>query len=82
MTPYVVGGIGLNQYAFADTPSTGHLVRQAGTAVSLNAGGGVRVRGGEDWGIRTDARWFNDLGRKAPERWRVYNGVTFGRQGR
>ena len=82
ITPYVAGGIGLDQYAFADTSSTGQIVTQAGTALSVNAGGGVRVRSTENWGIRTDARWSNGLGGRAPERWRVYNGVTFGRQGR
>jgi len=30
-----------------------------------------------NWGIRTDARWFNGLGRDAGEHWRLYNGVTF-----
>jgi hypothetical protein len=82
ITPYVAGGIGLDQYVFADTSPSGHIVTQAGTAVAVNAGGGVRIRSNENWGIRGDARWFNGLGAKAPERWRVYNGVTFGRQGR
>ena len=82
MTPYIAGGIGLDQYAFADTSLTGDFVAQSGTAVSVNAGGGVRVRGSENWGIRADARWFNGLGDRAPERWRLYNGVMFGRQAR
>jgi hypothetical protein len=82
VTPYVAAGVGLDQYAVADTSPGGHLVPRAGTAVSVNAGGGVRVRGNERWGIRSDARWSNGLGARAPERWRVYNGVTLGRQGR
>lgn len=82
VTPYVVGGIGLDQYAFADSSPAGNLIAQANTAFSVNAGGGVRVRGDENWGIRTDARWFNGIGERAPERWRLYNGVTFGRKGR
>ena len=45
---------------------------------SVNAGGGLRVQTDENWGVRADARWFNDLG-TGPERWRLYNGVTFGR---
>jgi hypothetical protein len=82
VTPYVAGGIGLDQYAAADTSASGHIVTQAGTAIAVNAGGGIRVRSTERWGIRTDARWSNGLGDRAPERWRVYNGVTVGRQGR
>src|SRR5262245_53792510 len=39
VTPYVAGGIGLDQYAFADTSLTGHFVSQVGTALSVNAGG-------------------------------------------
>jgi hypothetical protein len=82
MTPYVAAGIGLDQYAFADSALTGQVVTQAGTTLSVNAGGGVRVRSNENWGIRADARWFNGLGERAPERWRLYNGVTFGPKGR
>jgi hypothetical protein len=82
VTPYVVGGVGLDQYAIADLSPAGKIIAQAKTAFSVNAGGGVRVRGDENWGIRTDARWFNGIGARAPERWRLYNGVTFGGKGR
>lgn len=82
ITPYVAGGIGLDQYTFADTSPAGQFVARSGTALSVNAGGGVRVRSGDNWGIRSDARWSNGLGAMAPERWRVYNGVSFGRQAR
>lgn len=82
VTPYVAGGIGLDQYTFADLSPAGNLIAQATTAVSVNAGGGVRVRGDDNWGVRTDARWFNGIGARAPERWRLYNGVTFGGKGR
>jgi hypothetical protein len=82
VTPYVAGGVGLDQYAVANLSPSGNLVAQAGTAFSVNAGGGLRIRGDENWGIRADARWSNGLGEKAPERWRLYNGVTFGRKGR
>ena len=78
VTPYVAGGVGLDQYAFAEQFNSGNIVAHAGTAVSVNAGGGVRIRSNENWGIRTDARWINGIGQRAPERWRLYNGVTFG----
>ena len=80
--PYVVGGIGLEQYATAIGSLGGGLVVQARTAFTLNAGGGLRIPVDEHWGVRADARWFNGVGRDAPERWRVYNGVTFGVPGR
>ncbi len=82
VTPYLAGGIGLDQYGWAtDVPGHGLLIR-SGTAFTVNAGGGLRVPVDENWGLRSDARWFNGVGQTAPERWRLYNGVTFGRQGR
>lgn len=82
VTPYVVGGVGVEQYGFAETSPAGNFVAQSRTALSVNAGGGVRIRGDEHWGVRADARWSNGLGSRAPERLRLYNGVTFGRQQR
>lgn len=82
LTPYVAGGVGLDQYAVADRSPAGVIVPLAGTALAANAGGGVRIRGGERWGVRSDARWVNGVGRRAPERWRLYNGVTIGGTGR
>lgn len=76
VTSYIVGGIGLDQYGTAESLG-GRVVRQARTAFSVNAGGGIRVQADENWGMRTDARWSKDLGRFGPERWRLYNGVTF-----
>jgi hypothetical protein len=45
--------------------------------LAINAGGGLKLPVNDTWGIRTDARWFNGLGRDAGEHWRLYNGVTF-----
>jgi hypothetical protein len=53
------------------------LIVQPRLAFTLNAGGGVRVPVNDRWGVRADARWSNGIGWAAPERWRVYNGVTF-----
>lgn len=80
--PYLAGGVGVEQYGTALVlPGLG-VVTQSGLAFTVNAGGGVRVPVSENWGIRTDARWSNGIGSNAPERWRVYNGVTFRRGGR
>ena len=81
VTPYVAGGIGVEQYgAVAQSPFGLATVKK--TTFTLNAGGGVSIPIDEAWGFRADARWSNGLGMQAPERWRVYNGVTFGPGGR
>jgi hypothetical protein len=76
-TPYVAGGVGVEQYGYA-FGSGGNLFVETKTAFTVNAGGGLRVPIDDNWGVRTDARWFDAIG-QAPDRWRVYNGVTFGR---
>ena len=75
-TPYLACGVGLDQYGTAELQA-GRVLARERTAFSVNAGGGVRVQASQNWGVRTDARWFNDIG-TGPERWRLYNGVTFG----
>jgi len=46
-------------------------------ALSVNAGGGIKVPVDENWGVRADARWFNGVGEQAGEHWRLFNGVTW-----
>jgi opacity protein-like surface antigen len=77
ITPYLAAGAGLEQYGIALEQPDRTLATQARTAFSINAGGGVKVPVTNDWGLRTDARWFNGLGKQASEHWRVYNGVSF-----
>ena len=77
LTPYLATGIGVDQYGFAETSPGGTLVTQSGTTLTVNAGGGVRVPVTENWGVRADARWQNGFGARAPERWRLFNGVSF-----
>jgi hypothetical protein len=75
-TPYLAAGVGLEQYGTAAAAPSGGLVTRHRTAFTLNAGGGVRVALDDRWGLRSDLRWSNGIGRDAPERWRLYNGVT------
>jgi opacity protein-like surface antigen len=75
--PYLAAGAGLEEYATALKLPDGSLMPQPRTAFTINAGGGLKVPVDDNWGIRTDARWFNGLGRDAGEHWRLYNGVTF-----
>jgi opacity protein-like surface antigen len=80
--PYLAAGAGLEEYSTALKLADGELAAQSRTAFAINAGGGLKVPVDDNWGIRTDARWFNGLGRDAGEHWRLYNGVvlrTFGR---
>jgi opacity protein-like surface antigen len=74
--PYLAAGAGLEEYATALQRPDGTLAAQSRTAFAINAGGGLKVPVDDNWGIRTDARWFNGLGRDAGEHWRLYNGVT------
>ena len=76
VAPYLATGVGLEQYATAVAGPTTSLVIQPRTALTINAGGGVKVPANDRWGFRTDARWFNGLGQTAPEHWRLYNGVS------
>jgi opacity protein-like surface antigen len=75
--PYLAAGAGLEEYATALKLPDGALAAQRRSAFAINAGGGLKMPVDDNWGIRTDARWFNGLGRDAGEHWRLYNGVTF-----
>ena len=77
LRPYLAAGAGLEAYATGFKLPDGTLAAQSRTAFAINAGGGLKVPVDDNWGIRTDARWFNGLGRDAGEHWRLYNGVTF-----
>jgi len=76
LMPYLAVGAGLEEYATARELPSGALAAQSQTAFAINAGGGLKMPVDDNWGIRTDARWFNGLGRDAGEHWRLYNGVT------
>jgi opacity protein-like surface antigen len=79
-TPYLAGGVGVEQFGYATSTAGGSLVTHAGTTFSVNAGGGVRVPVDDTWGLRADMRWSNGIGSQAPERLRLYNGITFGKR--
>ena len=76
-TPYLAAGVGLAPYRALLSVPTGELISPDQTTVTVNAGGGIKMPVTDNWGIRTDARWFNGLAEGAEEHWRLYNGVTF-----
>jgi hypothetical protein len=77
-TPYVAGGIGLAQYG---SPVFSVDRRPIGTepriAMTVNAGGGLKMPMTEKLDLRTDARWFKSFGRQGSEQFRVAQGVSF-----
>ena len=80
-TPYVAGGIGLSKYGVPIFSSTSGppIATQSRLAMSVNAGGGLKMPMNDKWGLRTDARWFKLLGTQAPsEGLRVSQGISFG----
>jgi hypothetical protein len=80
--PYLAAGIGLEEYGTPLLQPNGTLATVGRMALSVNAGGGVKVPVDENWGVRADARWFNGVGDQAGEHWRIFNGVTFKTGGR
>jgi opacity protein-like surface antigen len=75
VTPYVIGGAGIDRYTVDfGVPQQG-TTTQLTSALSVNAGGGVRIPLNARWGMRTDARISNGIGR-SPTRWRVFYGMT------
>ena len=74
VTPYVIGGAGIDRYKVSlDWPQHGSTT-QLTSALAVNAGGGVRIPFNARWGMRTDGRISNGIGR-SPTRWRVFIGM-------
>ena len=77
-TSYVVGGVGLSQYGAPVFGSSGRPIgTQPSLAMTVNAGGGLKVPLNEKLDLRTDARWFKSFGRQGSEEFRVAQGVAF-----
>lgn len=77
-TPYLAAGVGLAQYGApvfaADGPPIGTQPR---LAMTVNAGGGLKMPMNEKLDLRTDARWFKSLGSQGSEQFRVAQGISF-----
>jgi hypothetical protein len=77
-TPYVAAGVGLSQYGAPVFSSSGPPIgTQPRIALTVNAGGGLKMPMNEKLDLRTDARWFKSLGRQGSEQFRVAQGVSF-----
>ena len=77
-TPYIAGGIGLSQYG---TPVFSFSGPPIGTeprvALTVNAGGGLKMPLNEKLDLRTDARWFKSFGPQGSDQFRVAQGISF-----
>ena len=77
-TPYVAAGIGLSQYgAPVFSPSGPPIGTESRVALTVNAGGGLKMPMNEKLDLRTDARWFKSFGRQGSEQFRVAQGISF-----
>ena len=76
--PYVAAGVGLSQYG---APVFSSMGRPIGTeprvAMTVNAGGGLKMPMNEKLDLRTDARWFKSFGLQGSEQFRVAQGISF-----
>ena len=77
-TPYVAAGVGLMQYGAPVFSSDGPPIgTQSRVAMTVNAGGGLRMPLNHKLDLRTDARWFKSLGKQGSEHVRVAQGISF-----
>ena len=77
-TAYVAGGVGLSQYGAPVFSSTGPPIgTEPRVALTMNAGGGLKMPMNEKLDLRTDARWFKSFGRQGSEQFRMAQGVSF-----
>jgi hypothetical protein len=77
-TPYVAGGVGLSQYGAPVFSFNGRPIgTQPSLAMTVNAGGGLKMPMNEKLDLRTDARWFQSFGLHGSEQFRVAQGIAF-----
>ena len=78
-TPYLAAGVGLSQYGAPLFSSDGPPIgTQSRVAMTVNAGGGLKMPVSETLALRTDARWFKSFGKQGSEQFRVAQGISFG----
>lgn len=76
--PYVAAGIGLAQYGAPVFGSGGPPIGTASrVALTMNAGGGLKMPMNDKVDLRTDARWFKSFGHQGSEQFRVAQGIAF-----
>ena len=78
-TPYVAGGVGLSQYGAPvfSSPNGPPIGTVSDVALTVNAGGGLKMPMNEKLDLRTDVRWFKSFGLQGSEQFRVAQGISF-----
>ena len=77
-TPYVAAGVGLSQYGAPVFSSNGPPIgTEPRVALTVNAGGGLKMPMNDTLALRTDARWFKSFGPQGSEQFRVAQGISF-----
>lgn len=77
-TPYVAGGVGLAQFGAPVFAAGGPPIgTQPRVALTMNAGGGLKMPMTNTVDLRTDARWFKSFGKQGSEQFRVAQGISF-----
>ena len=77
-TPYLAGGVGLSEYGAPVLSSSGPpIATEPRVALTVNAGGGIKMPMNDTLDLRTDARWFKSFGARGSEQFRVAQGVSF-----
>ena len=77
-TPYLAAGVGLSQFGAPIFSSVGPpIATQSRLAMTVNAGGGLKVPVNDKLDLRTDARWFKSFGKHGSEQFRVAQGISF-----
>ena len=67
-----------NRHARRHAAADGHpIATQPRLAMTVNAGGGLKVPMNQKMDMRTDARWFKSFGRQGSEQFRVAHGISF-----
>ena len=76
--PYVAAGVGLSQYGAPVFSADGRPIgTQSRMAMTVNAGGGLKLPVNDTLDLRTDARWFKSFGKQGSEQFRVAQGISF-----
>jgi hypothetical protein len=76
-TPYVAAGVGVAQFGTPLLSADGPVGTLPRMALTVHAGGGMKMPMHDNLDLRTDARWFRSLGRDGSEQFRVAQGIGF-----
>ena len=76
--PYVAAGMGLSQHGAPIASSNGApIATQSRLAMTVNAGGGLKMPLNDKLDLRSDVRWFKSFGKQGSEQFRVAHGISF-----